>query len=37
LMKNNVLLDKKDDFGLTAADVARKFGHENILKMITNR
>jgi ankyrin repeat protein len=36
LLKNKVLFDKKDDFGLTPADIARKFEHANILEMLTN-
>ncbi|KAK4005066.1 L-asparaginase-like isoform X1 [Daphnia magna] len=35
LLKNRALRDKKDDFGLTPADVARKFEHGNILKMLS--
>ncbi|KAI9560990.1 hypothetical protein GHT06_011946 [Daphnia sinensis] len=35
LLKNRALPDKKDDFGLTPADVARKFEHGNILKMLS--
>ncbi len=37
LLKNNVALDKKDDYGLTVADVARKFGHENLIELIASR
>lgn len=36
LLKNKVAIDKKDDYGLTVADVARKFGHENLIELITN-